>query len=444
MSFSSPLLFLAVGCLASLSFSYSQSTAAADQKPAPVPAAPPSRADTLLFNPSWQQGLSSAAGLTPDYWTGMNVTLGKYIFPHFHANGVLGSSTAADVGSLSVGHHDPQRDGFTYQGFELGTSVRVGDLEGFVAYHLGYEHEAGEWEDEWEEAFAKWKNLGQFELRGGKYLNRFGLQNTLHLHGWDWADQYLVSGRFLGEDGLTSIGGELNYYLPVQWTSLLTFSVGEAPEESHEHEEEEEGEETLFEGEGAEARDLVLAGNWTNQANYNDFHQFRFGLSGAITDNGWERRNGIYAAHFEYQWREEGYALTGRYLRWRTEVMARRLGAVSGHLPGEEEHEEEHGEEEEGPAVRDTLSEWGGYTDLRYGWSAEGWQLGLRAEHVSGISEAGLPGRTRISPGVAYFLNPQRTVFLRVQYNYDRIASAGDEHSIWAQFGINWGGPEVR
>ena len=185
-----------------------------------------SLSNPLLFNNSWQTGIN----VTPaeaDYWTGQGVTLGKYIFPHAHFNGVVGSSTSEDVESLSSGHHDPKVDGFTLQGFEIGTSVRAGDFEAFGNLHLGYDPNAEEWEHEFEEAFVKWKNLGQFELRAGRFYQRFGLQNTLHLHGWDWADQYLVSGRFMGEDALSSLGGEVNYYLPVRWTSLLTFAAGQ-------------------------------------------------------------------------------------------------------------------------------------------------------------------------------------------------------------------------
>jgi hypothetical protein len=402
----------------------------------------------ISFNNTWQIPLQPVAGQAPDYFTGQNVNFGGVLFPHFHLTGVSGDSTGT-AADLAAGHHDPQRDGFTFQGVELGTSLRAGDWQGFANIHVGYDHAESSWEHEYEEAFLKYTGLEKWELRAGRFYNRFGLQNTLHLHGWDWADQYLLNGRFLGDDGLSSIGAEVNYYLPVQWTSLLTFSVGQAPDmgDHHHDDEEEEGEEPEFEGEGAGFADQILSANWTNQANYNDFHQFRFGLSGLWADNNWGRRSNVLGAHFEYQWREDGYAMTGRYLRWRTEFMLRRMGAVSGHLPGEEEEhegEEEEGEEEEEAIRRATLSEVGAYTDLRYGWAADGFQLGLRAEYLQGIDEAALPRRTRISPGVSYFFNPNRTLYVRVQYNYDQVQGARDEHSVWAQFGFNWGGPEVR
>ena len=71
--------------------------------------------------------------------------------------------------------------------------------------------------------------------------------------------------------------------------------------------------------------------------------------------------------------------------------------------------------------------------------------LGLRGEYVSGISAAeDLDERFRVSPNLTFWFNDARTMFLRLQYNYDHSNDFGDAHSAWAQFGLNWGGPEVR
>jgi hypothetical protein len=405
-------------------------------------------------------------------------SFGGILFPHLHAQSTFGQSSG-DADALGLGHHDPNNNGLTFQGLELGMSGRYTDwLESFGVVNLSYNEPRNEWQHEFEEYFAKLKNLpGGFEARGGKMLTRFGLQNHLHLHGWDWVDQYLVSGRFLGEDGMATIGGEVSWRPPVNWTSLVSVSVGKAPENDHGHEEENHGEEAEFEGEGALLSDLLTTVNWTNVMAYNDFHQFRAGVSGAWGDNAWGRQNALYGVHFEYQWRENGYEPGGRYFRWRTEFMLRYLGAVSGHLPGEEpdahdehdEHEEEgdehgeeedeHGEEEENESIRrKTLSEAGLYTDLRYGWN-NGLELGLRGEWVEGIHEAGMDQRFRISPGVTWYLGRRtllstqqpgtvfgggRNVVLRLQYNYDHSDAIGDDHSVWFQLGFNFGGPEVR
>ena len=124
-------------------------------------------------------------------------------------------------------------------------------------------------------------------------------------------------------------------------------------------------------------------------------------------------------------------------LRWRTAVMTRNIDAISGHLPGEEEeegHEEEH-------AQRGKLSEWGVSSSLHYGWN-EHWEAGLGAAWVEGIGNAGLDERLRISPLATW--RPTENTSLKLQYNYDRLNGARDEHSVWMGFGFNWGGAEVR
>jgi hypothetical protein len=389
--------------------------------------------------PSTEPLASSHPTPEVNWLTGENVSLGGVLFPHVHFDAIFGDSTA-DPTTLVVGHHDPDREGWTISNVEFGASLRAGEyFEAFGTYAAKIDLD-DRWQGEFEEWFGKLKNLpGGIELRGGQYYNRFGIQNTFHPHGFDWTDQYLVNGRFLGEDALTTIGGEITWTLPVSWTSHLNVSVGVPPKlEEEEHAEPEV--EPEFEAEGAAFDDVITAVNWTNLYNYNDFHQFRAGLSGAWGDNLWGKTTQIYGAHFEYQWRENGFEAGGSYFRWRTEAMLRNFDAISGHLPGEEE---EDGEEHEEKPHDGSLDEFGIYTSLLYGLD-NGLEVGLRGEYVSGIAAAGLDERFRISPGVTYYVNRARTVKLRVQYNYDHSNDVGDEHSVWAQVGFAWGGPEVR
>jgi predicted porin len=216
--------------------------------------------------------------------------------------------------------------------------------------------------------------------------------------------------------------------------------VGVAPEaDEHEHGHEASAE-SAFEPEGALFDDTFVVANWTNNRDYNDFHQFRFGASGAWGDNRWGRTTQIYGVHGEYQWRENGYEAGGRYLRWRNEAMVRSFDAVSGHLPGEEpEPAEAHEQRRHGGS----FDEFGIYSALAYGFE-NGLELGLRGEFVSGIADAGLDERFRVSPAVTYYFNKNRTFYLRGQYNFDHSSDFGNEHSVFAQVGVNWGGPEVR
>jgi hypothetical protein len=390
----------------------------------------------------------AAASDQPNWLTGENVSLGGILFPHFHFNSVYGGTTADEL--PEIGHHDPREDGWVIQGFEFGLSARVNDyFEAYGNYHLYYDNELDAWDDRFEEWFGKIKNIpGGFELRGGRYLNRLGYHNTVHIHGWDFVDTNLVNGRFLGDDGLYTIGAEVTWKAPFSWNSLLSVSVGVPPDTGGgEHHEEEDGEheEPAFEAGGALFDDVFVVANWTNRFDHNDFHQFGAGVSGAWGENLWGKTSQIYGMHFEYQWRQNGYEPGGRYLRWRTEAMIRSFRAVSGPLPGEEE--DGHGEEEDGHeeerARGATLDEFGIYSSVLYGLG-NGFELGLRGEYVSGISRAGVDERFRVSPAVTWYLNDRRTVYLRAQYNYDHSNDFGDEHSVWAQVGINWGEAHVR
>ncbi len=405
-------------------------------------------ATTCLGGPTVSAGAAAsgsdphAVGKEANWLTGDDVSLGAILFPHIHVDAAYGGSTAAPA-SLVAGHHDPDREGWTIQNIEFGATLRANEyFEAFGTYAAKIDLD-DKWAGDHEEWFGKLKNLpGGLELRGGRYYNRFGIQNTFHPHGFDWADQYLVSGRFLGEDSLTSIGGEITWKLPVAWTSLISGSVGVAPgreDEAHDA----DPVEREFEGESAAFDDVITVVNWTNLFDYDDFHQFRAGLSGAWGDNLWGRTTQIYGAHFEYQWRQHGYEAGGRYLRWRTEAMLRRIAAISGHLPGEEEPVEKGGQLHEAKPHEGKLDEFGFYSSLVYGLPCA-LEFGLRGEFVGGIAAAGLDERFRISPGVTYYLNHDRTVKLRLQYNFDHSNDFGDAHSIWAQVGFNWGGPEVR
>lgn len=396
---------------------------------------------------------------TANWLSGEGVSLGGVLFPHIHGLASYGGSTG-DPGSLLSGHHDPDRDGWTIQNVEFGFSGRFSHhFEAFTTYAAKVDLD-DRWDGHFEEWFGNLKNLpGGFELRGGQFYNRFGLHNHVHPHGFDFVDQHLVSGRFLGEDSLTTTGGEVTWKLPANWTSLLSVSVGIPPELDEHGHIEEEGEEPEFEAEGALFDDVFVVANWTNQFDYDDFHQFRGGLSGAWGENAWGKTSQVYGAHFEYQWRQNGYEAGGRYFRWRTEAMLRSFDAVSGHLPGEEEdehheedhegsgrhedeHEAEHVHEEDRPR-RGSLTEFGLYSSIAYGFD-NGFELGLRGDFVSGISRAGLDERFRISPAVTYYFNDSRSMFLRVQYNWDHSSDLGSESGIWGQIGVNWGGPEVR
>lgn len=385
-------------------------------------------------------------------WTNPNI--GGFLFPHLHAYGLLGDSTG-DPADLAVGGHDPSQTGAALQFIEAGMSLRAGMLQGFVV-GVGTKNSGEDFSVALEEGFLKLVDLPMgFELRGGQFFNRFGFQNAVHAHSWFFVDQNLVNGRFLSEGEMASQGGEISWLvpLPMMQASVLSFSAGGLRSgHGHGHGEDEHGEESEFEAEGSDFTNTLYGFTWANQYDINDMHRLTGNVSGAWGDNLFGRSTQVFGAGLEYLWRENGYSPGGQSLRWRTEAMIRRIGAVSGHLPGEEEeghheeegehHEEEEDHEEEG-GRRASLDEFGIYSMLIYG-IGNNIETGVRGDWVSGIGDMGLDERYRVSPMFTWYLNGQRNMQARLQYNWDHSNRYGTEHSIWFQIGFNWGGPEVR
>jgi hypothetical protein len=413
------------------------------------------------------------------------LSLGDVVFPHLHLTQAWGQSTAEDPASLIAGAHDPNAEGWTLQGIEAESSFRFSRyLEAFTGHHFYWDQLEG-WNYEHDESFLKLLNLpGGLELRAGQYFNRFGFHNALHLHGWDFTDNFLASGRILGDHPLTTLGAELTWNLPTPFQSALSVSVGEAQADDHDHEHghghggEDHGghTEAAFSAESAAFTGLLLSANWTNLVQINDFHRLRFGAATAWGDNAANRSTSVSGLHAEYEWRANGLEPGGNYFRWRSEFLVRSFGSVASHEEekhgehhdnhGEEHHDDhdehddhddhgdhdEHGDEphsdheEEGESRR-RFRDFGFYTYALYGLQtgfAGPLELALRADYTDAISDAGLPERFRLTPSTRLFLNKAATVSLGVQYNWDRIGGQRDEHSVWTQFTYDWGGPEVR
>jgi hypothetical protein len=365
-----------------------------------------------------------------DWITGLDVSLSDKIFPHVHVDTVFGASTN-DQEELAAGHHDPIRDeGVTFQNIEFSLSGRLDDHNEFFVTYAGAVGSDDHFEPIFEEAFWKFKNIpGGFELRLGRVYNRFGIQNTYHPHGFDWVDQYLVSTRMLGDDSLTTLGAELTWVAPLPWLSQFDFSLGEGPShDGHGHHEDEEESRYAADESYFSSDSITYVMNWTNVIHYNDFHQFRAGLSGAWGDNQSGYNTTVYGAHFEYQWRENGFDPGGRYFRIRSEAMTNRYRV-------EDEIDETR--------PLETQQDFGCYLSLLYGLP-NNLEVGLRGEFVSGNSDTNQDARLRVSPGLTWYANQARTLRTRLQYNYDNSNARGTDHAVWLQLSLAWGGPEVR
>lgn len=385
--------------------------------------------------------------------------IGGVLFPNLHMHGIGGWSTG-EPGDLATGGHDPRREEPSAQAIEPGLSLRTKYLEGFVN-GIFFQNEDGDWDGELEEAFGKITNLpGGFEIKGGQFLSRFGIQNATHLHAWDFVDSETVNTRFLGEHGLLLRGAEVSWTLPLGsdpgFVSIASLGYGEARPDEHDHAHgghgDEHSEEALFEGEDAVLSENIWTARLMGRYRPSDFHQFTAGASWAGGDNSFGRSTDIAGIDLEYLWRENGLEPGGRALRWRNELLWRRVGAFTSGGEGhedehahEEEHDshgEEHGEEEHADeAMSGTYEEIGLYSTLVYSWNPR-LDTGLRVGWVEGIEDFGQDERLRVSPNVSWWLDDNRRVGARVQYNYDRISGADDEHSVWFQLNFNLGSRE--
>lgn len=431
-----------------------------------------------------------AAEAEVNLWTGEGVTVGRIFAPEVSFVTALGGSTAED-GELAVGHHDPDRDGITLQNVEFSLAANLGTNIALIGYYVGKVDLDDHWDDEFEEYYLRWRGLPlDAQLRAGRLYTKFGFQNPLHPHDFIFVDQYLVNGRLLGDDSATVHGAELSVpllrSLPSAWTDRLTVSYGEVPsvDEHHTHGHTEE-EEALFDGESAAFARRLATVDYSVTFSPSKTSEHQFGVSAAWGRNGFDRQTQVYGLHWQSLWRF-GQATDGKrvctdhdhaghdhsahshhdhetgeggaFLRWRTEVMVRRFGAVgSGHddhaeheaheeheaeareLNEEEEHHDE--EEEEAPprALRRTLTDAGFSTALTYGFPNGRVQAHLRGDYMSGVAEAGLSERWRISPAVSWRPSEKLPISFVLQYNYDRSPSFGEEHSVWAQFRLSWG-----
>ena len=149
-----------------------------------------------------------------------------YMNISFDGQFALAYSSDPNLDQLEVGDHDPQQRGFNARNLELALDGAVDPyFEGFanIVFKLDNNNET---EVEVEEAFMQTTDLPWgLQLKGGQFFSAFGRINPTHPHTWDFVDDPLVHGRFLGSDGLRGVGVQLSWTLPVSWYSQLMLGV---------------------------------------------------------------------------------------------------------------------------------------------------------------------------------------------------------------------------
>jgi hypothetical protein len=337
----------------------------------------------------------------------------------------IGWSSADDVEDLQRGGHDPLQRGVSLPNNELTLEGAVDPyFKGFAAIVLKVEPDE-DVEVELEEAYLLTTALPwNLQLKAGRFFTEFGRQNQQHPHQWAFVDQPLVLNRLLGPDGLQQNGARISWLAPMPFYTELFLGVfngqGETawsfrnPDEMHGRESLERG----LRGPG----DLLFVPRIATSFDLSDTQTLMLGASAAFGPNntGPRTRTEVYGADLYWKWRPVNALKGFPFVAWQTEALYRRFeaGANAGAGLGAE-----------------TLGDWGFYSQLLWGFAPR-WVAGLRGEFVSADTGEFDPDplradRTRLSPNLTWY--PTEFSKIRLQYNYDRRQSIGNDHSVWMQ-----------
>lgn len=348
-----------------------------------------------------------------------------------------GTSTASDLEHLQLGGHDPRQRGFTLQNVEAVFEGMVDPYFRGQANVIFVIDPEGETIVEAEEAYLETISLSaNLQVRAGQFLTEFGRLNSTHPHAWDFVDQPLVNGRFLGGDGLRSVGARLSWLAPTPFYSELFLTIANSQgETAFSFRNEHEGEPFL--GRPAMERsvrgldDMLFVPRYAVSFDLNDSQTILAGASAAFGPNsaGSATDTQIYGLDLFWKWTSPRQHGGFPFVSWQTESMLRRFEA--GEFPGDLEL----------PALpAETLEDYGFYSQVAYGFR-KGWVAAVRGDYVWPAHKARYErlldldperaSRWRISPNLTWY--PTEFSKLRLQYNFDHRQTIGEDHSVWFQ-----------
>ncbi|MBI3415802.1 MAG: hypothetical protein HY043_10890 [Verrucomicrobia bacterium] len=377
----------------------------------------------------------------------------NYLNISFDGLFAVGTSTAKDIEKLETGGHDPKQRGFTVENIE---TTFEGKVDPYFRGQAALVHQidtSGESFVELEEAYVESLSLpANLQLRGGQFFTEFGRQNQSHPHTWDFVDQPLVMGRFLGDDGLRSAGARLSWLTPTPFYSELYLTVQNSQGPTLHSFRNDNGGDPFFGRPSSQGRvkglgDMLFVPRYVASFNLSDSQTLVAGASGAFGPNGTDGDTQLYGVDLFWKWKSPQQHAGFPFVSWLTEAMLRRYkaGAFNWDLNGDglADPNEMVDPATELPAVlpRETVTDYGIYSQLLYGFR-KGWVAGLRGDYVAPTehakyesivgSDSDRASRWRVSPNLTYY--PSEFSKIRLQYNLDHRNGIGDDHSVWVQF----------
>ena len=327
----------------------------------------------------------------------------------------LAYSSDPHLDQLEVGDHDPQQRGFNARNLELALDGAVDPyFQGFanIVFKLDNDNETSV---EVEEAFMQTTDLPWgLQLKTGQFFSAFGRINPTHPHTWDFADDPLVHGLFLGSDGLRGVGAQISWTLPVSWYSQFSLDMqnGRGNTGFSFRNPGEDG--TFFsrlttDREIRGLQDFVYVPRWENSVDLGPNQTVLAGISGAFGPNetGADSYTQIYGADLLYKWKSPKAEGGFPFVKWQTEAMYRRFEAGRG--------------VDQSFPVSETFHDWGLYSQVLWGFK-KGWTAGIRGDYVHMQDSAftnspDRQSRERISGDLTWY--PTEFSKIRLQYNHD-------------------------
>src|SRR5437667_2480301 len=296
----------------------------------------------------------------------------------------VGTSTAKDIEGLETGGHDPKQRGFTVENIETTFEGKVDPYFRAQAAVVLQIDPQGESFIELEEAYADSLSLpANLQVRAGQFFTEFGRHNQNAPHAWDFVDQPLVMGRFLGDDGLRSAGARLSLLTPTPFYSELYFTVQNSQGATvHSFRNDNQGE-PFFGRPSTQGRvkglgDMLFVPRYATSFDLSDSQTIVAGASGAFGNNGTGGDTQLYGVDLFWKWKSPNQHAGFPFVSWTTEAMLRRYtaGAFPGDLNGNGVADpDEMANPATGlPAIlpRETVTDYGVYSQVLYGFR-KGW-----------------------------------------------------------------------